>query len=182
MSPHRREDPAKRGGSSVPELKKELDYRTGELREALQQQTATADVLKVISRSRFDLNAVLDTLVETAERVCEADYAFIFRRDEDSYRLAASHGFSPDYRKWMEEQFYFCRIGKLSFGRTAVEGHTVHLPDVLADPEHTWTVSVKRGNFRTMLGVPLLREGTPIGVIATCRKAVRPFTDKQIDC
>jgi GAF domain-containing protein len=151
-----------------------------ELRESLQQQTATADVLKVISRSTFDLQAVLNTLTESATQLCAADKGAIQMRDGDVFRMDAIYGYSPEAKKHALE--HPLRPGRGSAtGRVALEGRPIHIPDVLADSEYTAADYQKAFGYRTILGVPLLRDGTTIGVFTLTRDEVKPFTEKQVE-
>jgi signal transduction histidine kinase len=161
-------------------LLNELRQRTDDLSESLQQQTATADVLKVISRSTFDLQTVLDTLVKSAASLCEADMVIVGRPNGETYYFEASYGYSPEHAEFAAAHPPGIDRGTVS-GRALLERKIVHVPDVLADPEYTYGAGQMIGGFRTLLGVPLLREGSPIGFITLGRNSVRPFTDRQIE-
>src|SRR5262249_923187 len=151
-----------------------------ELRQSLQGQTATADVLKVISRSTFDLQTVLDTLMESAARLCQADKGAIMQQDGEVYRLASNYRLSREAEQYALEHPLRPDRGSMT-GRVALEGRPIHIPDVLADPEYQNIGYQKAFGYRTDLGVPLLREGTTIGIFSLTRDEVNPFSEKQIE-
>jgi signal transduction histidine kinase len=158
----------------------EVEARTRDLTESLQQQTATSDVLKVISRSTFDLKTVLNTLVESAARLCEADMASIPRQTGAVFDHVATYGYNPAFQEFLQRNPFSAGRGSV-MGRAVLEGKTVHVPDVLDDPEYSFFEGQKVGGYRTVLAVPLMREGTAIGVLVLTRSTARPFTAQQIE-
>ena len=147
----------------------------------MQQQTATADVLKVISRSAFDLDAVLFTLISTAVRLCNADHGEIFRRDGEIYRWQSSQ--MERFPKYLEhERRAEIRAGRGTLiGRVALEGRAVQITDAWNDPEYEEKDAAHIGEVRAMLGVPLLRDGEPIGAFALGRSLPVPYTQREVE-
>jgi GAF domain-containing protein len=159
-------------------LFKELQERNRDLTEALEQQTATSEVLKVISRSTFDLEPVLQTLLENATRLCGAAHGSMHRVEGDVIPIMATYRQSEELQEFLKKNPP--RVGRTSVvGRVVLQRQAVHIPDLRADPEYDY--AAKFFEPRSVLGVPLLREGIPIGVIIIFRTEVQPFTDKQIE-
>ena len=157
-----------------------LQTRTSDLQETLEYQTATSDVLKVISRSAFGLGPVFQVVLETAVRLCRADQATIYRYQDGEYQWAAGYSLYPDYERIEREVRISPGTGTL-VGRVALEGCTVQFVDAWSDPLYEVKEDARVGGVHTMLGVPLLRDGVPIGVFGLARRRVEPFTGRQIE-
>jgi signal transduction histidine kinase len=161
-------------------LFQEVQTRTRELTQSLEYQTATGEVLNIISRSPTELQPVLDLIVETAARLCLADLAYIFKLEAGKFGLAAAKNADEEHVQYLARHPPSLERGSLT-GRVALDRMTIHVRDVVTDREYTRWDSQKRSNYRSLLGVPLLRQGEPIGVIMLVRRVVMPFTDKQIE-
>jgi two-component system, NtrC family, sensor kinase len=164
---------------SSTDLEERLDQRTRERDDALEQLAATSEVLQAISRSAFDLKSVLQTLVESAARLCDADKAAITRQINGEFFFTEVYGFSSEFIEYVRTIPVKPERGTVT-GAALLEGHVVHVPDVRVARDLSWAKAQRLGGFRTILGVPMLREGRPIGVLGLSRSEVRPFTDKQI--
>jgi two-component system NtrC family sensor kinase len=162
------------------DVKKEISRLKRELAEALERQKATSDILNAINTSTIELQPILDAIVKTASRLCEAEFAIIYKLQDGKYHLAATNNTATAFVRYASRHPLSPGRGSL-VGRVALERQTVHLPDCLADPEYAVLEYQRAGKYRTTLGVPLQQDGATVGVIALMRSVVKPFTDKQIE-
>ena len=171
-------DTAERLQVSSGKLEERVEQRTQELKQALQQQTALAEVFKEISRSSFDLQKLLNQMVDLAARLCAADSASIWRPFGETYQIAAAFGHPPEQTERLDR--LSVRPGRdTGVGRALLERKVVHIVDIQGDLElHQ---ELKAGRNRTMIAVPLMREGVPIGVLVMSRQTLRPFTEREIE-
>ena len=161
-------------------LLNELRQRTADLSELLEQQTATSEVLSVISRSTFELQTVLETLTKSAAQLCNADMAGITRPVDRDFYYATNYNFPADWLEFVKNTPHKANRGSV-VGRSFLDANIHHIHDVLADPDYAQLSLQQKSGFRTVLAVPLLREGHPIGVIALARMRVEPFSKRQIE-
>jgi GAF domain-containing protein len=160
-------------------LRNELAVLRREQQRAVEREAAVRDVLQTIARTSFDLDAVLQTVVDRAVELCGADNGNIARRDGNVYRVVAFTSFAPDFERLVRDRSYVPGRGSV-IGRALLERRPVQIPDVLADPEYELAAIRDAGRYRTLLCVPLLRDGMPIGTIVLGRTEVRPFDDAEI--
>ena len=161
-------------------LYQQLRQRTDDLSESLQQQTATSEVLGVISRSKFELQPILQSVVDTAARLCRAEQAVIFRLEGGLYRFAAGHSVDAAYLE-IERQTPIAPGSGTAVGRAAITRQVARIDDAWTDPLYEKKQEAKVGGIRSIIGVPLMREGEPIGVIALARGRIDPFSDREIE-
>jgi signal transduction histidine kinase len=160
-------------------LREEIAVLRREQQRAAEREAAVRDVTQTVARTTFDLDAVLQTVIDRAVELCRADNGNIARRDGDVYRVVAFTSFTSDFERLVRERVYAPERGSV-IGRTLLERRAIQILDVLADPEYTLTEIQQAGRYRTLLGVPLLRDGLPIGAIVLGRAEVRPFDAGEI--
>ena len=165
---------------STADLKEQLDRRTRELEEALQQQTATSEVLSIIRRSPADPQPVFDAIVQSAARLCDAIFSVVYLYDGDRLHIAATQNFSPEATSQLQQRQELKRPDRShAAGRTILDRAITHIHDVLADPEYSRELALA-GGWRAVLAVPLLRDRKPVGAIVVAKAEPRPFSDRQI--